>query len=165
MADASEPGRPAEATLRLTPLDEASLPELAGLLAELSGREPDLAAMGRVFTSMRANPDYHLLGAFVGDVLAGTVMGVVCLDLVGRCQPFMVVENLVVAARFRRRSLARSLLGALEALARERDCLYLMLVSGPARTEAHAAYAALGYTAAGALGYTAAGALGFKKFL
>ena len=36
-------------------------------------------------------------------------------------------------------------LAALEARARERDCLYAMLVAGPGREQARAFYSALGY--------------------
>jgi GNAT superfamily N-acetyltransferase len=142
---------------RVDLLGQADLPALGELLAILSGKSADPAAMACAFQGIRANPDYHLLGAFVEGTLAGTVMGVVCLDLVGPCRPFMVVENLVVAARFRRQGLGQALLAALECRARARDCFYLMLVSGAARTGAHALYAALGYAGSGVAG--------FKKYL
>lgn len=139
------------------PIEQADLPALAGLLEALSSHPANPGAMLRVFQAIRANPDYHLLGAFAGDVLAGTVMGVVCLDPVGDGRPFLVVENLVVSTAFRRQGQGRRLLDALEDRARERRCRYALLVSGAARTEAHAFYAALGYAATPASG--------FKKYL
>ncbi len=121
------------------------LPALAGLMRSLSGLDTDMERLGAVHRVMAGHPDYHLLGARLDGVLAGAALGIVCLDVVGECRPFMVVENVVVAGAFRRRGVGRGLFAALEARARARDCLYLMLVSGPDRDAARAFYAALGY--------------------
>ncbi|WP_428562857.1 MAG: GNAT family N-acetyltransferase [Solidesulfovibrio sp. DCME] len=121
------------------------LPALAGLMQSLSGLATDRERLRATYRAMAASPDYHLLGATVDGVLAGAVLGVVCLDVVGECRPFMVVENVVVAGPYRRRGVGRELLAELERRARQRDCLYLMLVSGPGRDEGRAFYAALGY--------------------
>lgn len=143
--------------MEIRDLGQADLPALAGLLEDLSGQAPNLPAMARSLAAMAANPDYHPLGAFASGELAGSVLGVVCLDLVGSCRPFLVVENLIVAGWARRRGVARTLLAALEARGRARNCRYAMLVSGAARTAAHACYASLGYAGSGVLG--------FKKYL
>lgn len=121
------------------------LPALAGLMQSLSGLVTDRERLCAVHRDMAANPDYHLLGATVDGVLAGAVLGVVCRDVVGACRPFMVVENVVVAAPYRRKGVGRQLLAELERRARQRDCLYLMLVAGPGREGARAFYAAAGY--------------------
>ncbi|MEA4856365.1 MAG: GNAT family N-acetyltransferase [Solidesulfovibrio sp.] len=126
-------------------LTEAQLPALAGLMESLSGLASDRDRLAVAHGRMAASPDYHLLGATVGGVLAGAALGIVCLDVVGPCRPFLVVENVFVAGRYRRRGVGRGLLTELERRARQRDCLYLMLVSGPGREEARAFYAALGY--------------------
>ncbi len=121
------------------------LPALAGLFESLTGLPSDMDRLAAVFDEMDGDPDYHLLGATRDGVLAGALLGVVCRDVVGACRPFMVVENVVVAAPYRRQGVGRRLFAALEARARVRDCLYLMLVSGPGRVGARAFYTALGY--------------------
>ncbi|WP_300158164.1 GNAT family N-acetyltransferase [Solidesulfovibrio sp.] len=121
------------------------LPALAALMRSLSGLDTDMKRLGAVHRVMAGHADYHLLGARLDGVLAGAALGIVCLDVVGDCRPFMVVENVVVASPFRRHGVGRSLFAALETRARARDCLYLMLVSGPDRDEARAFYTALGY--------------------
>jgi phosphoglycolate phosphatase len=132
--------------MRVTDITAEQLPALAGLYAVLSHLPEDVARMSGIFDRMAANPDYHLLGATLGEGrLVGTLLGVVCLDLVGPCRPFMVVENVVVAARYRRHGVGRRLFQEIERRARARDCFYLMLVSGPGREDARAFYSAQGY--------------------
>ena len=105
--------------------------------------------------ALAANPDARVLGARHGGRLAGAACGFLCPDIVGACRPFLVVENVVVAPAWRLLGIGRLLMDALEAWGRERGCSYAILVSGPARREAHAFYAALGYEACA----------GFKKRL
>jgi len=136
-------------------IERADLPQLARLFEALSGLPTPLARLETAFAGMAAHPDYHLVGVRDGSFLAGAALGIVCLDCVGGCRPFLVVENLIVAETHRRRGVGRRLLGELERRGRERDCFYVMLVSGRDRGPAHAFYAAMGY---------GAGA-GFKKRL
>lgn len=132
--------------MRVADIRAEQLPALAGLYETLSGLPGDTTRMTPVFARMTVSPDYHLLGATTGrDELVGALLGVVCLDILGPCRPFMVVENVIVAGRYRRRGVGRRLFAEIERRARERDCFYLMLVSGPGREEARAFYTALGY--------------------
>lgn len=126
-------------------ITEAQLPQLAALMRSLSGLDMDMARLEASFRAMAALPDYHLLGVSVDGALAGAALGIVCLDVVGACRPFMVVENVVVAAPYRRLGVGRRLFAALEERARARECLYAMLVAGPGREQARAFYSALGY--------------------
>ncbi len=121
------------------------LPQLAGLLRELTGLATPPARLGAAHAALAANPDARVLGARQDGRLAGAACGFLCPDIVGACRPFLVVENVVVAPIWRLLGVGRLLMDALEAWGRERDCSYALLVSGPARREAHAFYAALGY--------------------
>ena len=58
----------------------------------------------------------------------------------------MLIENVVVAERCRGRGIGTGLMRALEDIAQENRCQDIMLVSGQARTAAHAFYHFLGYT-------------------
>ena len=80
-------------------------------------------------------------------------MGIVCQDLVGACRPFLVIENVVVSSEFRRSGIGRLLMDSIEAVAREQNCYYIILVSGGQRKEAHRFYAALGYKDEAVEGY------------
>lgn len=137
--------------MRVVDILHEHLPPLARLYAALSGLPSDLARMTAVHERMAGRADWHLLGAIApSGALAGTLLGVVCQDMVGACRPFVVVENVIVAEAFRRRGVGRLLFAEIERRAAAQDCFYVMLVSGSERQEARAFYQALGYeTAAG----------------
>ena len=121
------------------------LPQLAALLRELTGLATPPDRLGAAHAALAANPGARVLGARHEGRLAGAACGFLCPDIVGACRPFLVVENVVVAPAWRLLGVGRLLMDALEGWARQRDCSYALLVSGPTRREAHAFYAALGY--------------------
>ncbi|AIQ46675.1 hypothetical protein R70723_12940 [Paenibacillus sp. FSL R7-0273] len=134
-------------------IEADSLTELIELYRELTGEPTDPARLAEAFASIKADSRYILLGAYVDGELMGSLMGILCQDLVGDCRPFMVIENVVVSARARRQGLARQLMTAIEKLAHERNCCYIILVSGEKRKEAHVFYEKMGYRVEKVEGY------------
>lgn len=132
------------------------LPQLDALYRELSDKEALPERMPAVFARMKEDPHYIVLVADDGVGLVGTVMGVLCMDLFGRCIPFMVAENLIVSESARGTGLGARLMLELEREAAAFDCHYVMLVSGAARESAHAFYEKIGYDVP---------VRGFKKYL
>jgi GNAT superfamily N-acetyltransferase len=131
----------------VAPIEQPDLPALAVLFTELVDVKTGHSRMLASFEQMQASPDYILLGAKCQDRLVGFMMGIVCLDIVGCCQPFLVVENVVVAAASRRQGVARQLMQQLEAQARYRQCHYILLVTAAWRKDAHDYYASMGFEA------------------
>lgn len=126
-------------------IELASLHELGDLYQELMNKPSNLNKLEEVFKEIKADRRYILLGAFVEGELLGSLMGIICQDLVGDCKPFMVIENVVVSSRARRQGVGKKLMNAIEEIAHERDCYYIILVSGEQRKEAHIFYESLGY--------------------
>jgi len=121
------------------------LESLAQLFKELSGEETDLCKMKENFRLMESNLNYVLLTAKEDNLVVGSVMGIICLDLVRQCKPFMVIENVVVKDAYRGRGIGAKLMEEIEKIGRKRACYYTMFVSGGHRKEAHQFYAAIGY--------------------
>src|SRR5687768_4075293 len=97
------------------PITPDDLPDVARLYQELAGKSTDMELMQRNFAWMQSNPDYVVLGARVDGgkadgSLAGTLLGIVCRDILGECRPFMVVENVIVSSEYRRQGIGRSLM-------------------------------------------------------
>lgn len=90
-------------------IEMESLPELGNLYQELMNKPSDFNKLEEVFKVVKADNRYILLGAFVEGELLGSLMGIVCQDLVGDCKPFMVIENVVVSARARRQGVGKNL--------------------------------------------------------
>ena len=144
--------------LTISPIEKPDLEQLASLYKELTGTETDLLLMDAMFKKIADNPDYILIGAKDEEQrLLGSVMGIVCTDIVGACRPFMVLENVIVDPESRRQGVGAQLVSRIERYAAERNCSYIMLVSLAKRKEAHAFYESMGY----GLGVVQ----GFKKYL
>lgn len=124
---------------------ESDLPALARLYEELMGIPTNGDRMLQVFRSAESSGNYHILGAFHEGELAGSLMGIICLDFVGSCKPFMVIENVIVSSRIRRQGIGKKLMEAIEQIARDHDCGYIIFLSGEQRKEAHRFYEKLGY--------------------
>lgn len=133
------------------PARAEDLGALRALLAELhTADDPwDEAAARAALDAILADPRRALLLACAdGDGAAepaGTVDVVVVPNLTRGARPYAVIENVVVAARFRRRGIGRALLEAAVDHAREAGCYKLQLISGGARGDAHRLYAAAGF--------------------
>jgi GNAT superfamily N-acetyltransferase len=135
-------------------VNESDLAELALLYTELAGEPVDHEAMIPVFRKLDQNPDYILLAARTGEGrLAGSVMGVVCLDLCFGERPFMIMENMVVGERFHGMGAGRVLIQSLETAARERRCVFIQFCSSWFREGAHRFYEACGYDPGMVKGY------------
>ncbi|GAK38319.1 GNAT family N-acetyltransferase [Paenibacillus urinalis] len=121
------------------------LPQLAELYEELIGVSTNLAKMEETYQTLLEDKSYYVLGAFYENELAGSLMGILCKDLIGECEPFMVIENVVVSSKIRRQGIGRKLMNEIEMIARQQNCSYIILVSGGQRVEAHRMYESMGY--------------------
>ncbi len=142
-------------TLQIASVED--LESLAQLYEELAGEQTDFCKMRENFKLMESNPNYVVLIAKESNSVVDSVMGVICLDLVGKCKPFMVIDNVVVKSAWRGRGIGAMLMEEIEEVGRKRECYYTMFVSGGHRKEAHQFYEAIGYD----LDFVQ----GFKKFL
>ncbi|MDM5279026.1 GNAT family N-acetyltransferase [Paenibacillus silvae] len=136
--------------ITIKPIEPQDLPGLNQLYHELMDTPPDEQQMNeqqmqKTFQYMEKNGHYYVLGAYDHDELVGSVMGIECMDLMGSCEPFMVVENVIVSERERRQGIGQKLMLEIEQIAKDRGCAYIILVSGDQRKEAHRFYEKLGF--------------------
>ncbi len=131
--------------LKIDKISRHNLSELAELFKELSGNEQSVKKMEENFLLMEKNEDYIILGAMLNGKLVGSLMGIVCMDLVDDCRPFMVIENVVVSENCRRQGIGKKLMLEIESVCISRNCYYNLFVSGSKRTDAHKFYESMGY--------------------
>ncbi len=135
-------------TIAVGRLEKTDLPDLAGLYRQFRGEESDLSKMRRVFDRLAQSPDHLLLAARQNRRLVGSALGVVSEELYGDCRPFLVIEDMIVNERDRRRGIGAALMKTLERFANKRGCGYIMLITDTDRTAARRFYEALGYNTA-----------------
>lgn len=121
------------------------LAALSELYEELMGQHSHPDRLHDVYRMIERDPNYYLLGAYEDNQLLGSLMGIVCYDLVEACNPFMVIENVIVSSRAQRKGVGQKLITQIEQIARDRECSYIILVSGGQRKEAHLFYERMGY--------------------
>ena len=119
---------------------------LVPLMNQLVDTPAEVSLVEQTLARILADPAYHLLVARENEQILGTMMGILCYDLTGRCEPFMVVENVITAASARGKGIARALMAELERIARAHRCTCMMLCSGSERTGAHKAYRRMGFS-------------------
>lgn len=140
--------------LKISSINASDLGELAVLYEELTGKKTNLVLMESLFKKITDNTDYILIGAKDKEQrLVGSVMGIICTDIVGECQPFLVLENVIVNKKCRRQGIGGKLIQYIENWARERNCYYIMLVSLIQRKDAHEFYEVNGYKPGVVQGY------------
>ncbi len=122
------------------------LPQLAGLYDQLVEEKTDRKRMKEIFIKMDHCDDYYLLGAKTENhLLIGSIMGIVCLDLLKQGQPFMVMENLIVDSKWHGKGAGKLLLAEIESIAIKRNCIFIQFCSSSYRQAAHKFYEACGY--------------------
>jgi GNAT superfamily N-acetyltransferase len=126
-------------------IEKNDLNDLSLLFEELSGKKTDFEIMIKNFEWINKNEDYIVLGAHYNGKLVGSLMGIICHDLVGECKPFMVIENVIVSINLRGKGIGKKLMNEIERIGKEKNCYYTMFVSGSQRKDAHKFYESLGY--------------------
>lgn len=122
------------------------LDDLVNLYEELIERKTNLQKFNKSFDWINSNKDYLLIGAKDDNGnLVGSLLGIVCQDLVGECKPFLVIENVIVKSDCRKMGIGKELMSFIEEFARTRNCYFTMLVSAFSRKDAHKFYESIGY--------------------
>lgn len=133
--------------MEISQLVEDDLADLAELLKQFWNEESSLEKMKATFQKVSQNPDYIFLTAKGDGILAGFIMGIICEELYGECNPFMVIEDVIVHNAFHRRGIGTKLMHKLEEIATERNCCQTVFVTETERSDAVNFYKSLGYDA------------------
>ncbi|MET0233086.1 MAG: GNAT family N-acetyltransferase [Kibdelosporangium sp.] len=123
------------------------VPTLLDLYRELHPSDPPLPLQNAtaVWEQITAQAGRAILLAVRDATPAGTADCLVVPNLTRSGRPFMVVENVVVAAAARRSGVGSALMAAAVELARESNCYKIQLVTNSRRETTHSFYAACGF--------------------
>jgi GNAT superfamily N-acetyltransferase len=121
------------------------IPQLSILYKSFWGENSNIDKMKNSFDKLKHDNSYIFLCVKEDGVLIGSVMGIICEELYGDCKPFMVVENMVIDANYRRKRIGNKLFIELEKKARERNCSQIILVTESNRKDACNFYESIGF--------------------
>jgi ribosomal protein S18 acetylase RimI-like enzyme len=80
-----------------------------------------------IFNKLKDNDSYIFLCAIENNTLWGTVTGIICEELYGNCNPFLLIENLIVDVDYKRKGIGKKLFTEMEKLAKERNCSQIIV--------------------------------------
>jgi GNAT superfamily N-acetyltransferase len=120
--------------------------DLSDLFREFNTTDSNMENMQKVIEIISDIPQYYVAVACEGDKVVGTAMGILCYELVGECNPFMIVENVVVATEHQGLGIGRILMNAIEEFGRLNRCNYIILISESKREGSHKFYETIGYS-------------------
>ena len=103
--------------------------------------------MHKKFQELKDNPNYIFLSALEDNQLVSSILGIVCEELYGQCQPFMVIEDFIVDKDCRQQGIGTALINKMEEYAKERGCSNIVFVTETERTGAIKFYESVGFTA------------------
>jgi GNAT superfamily N-acetyltransferase len=134
-------------TIATRPATADDVPALLALYAGLHPDDPPVPAdqAASVWRQIADHPGRTVLVAVLDDAVVGTVDCVVLPNLTRGARPFMLLENVVVAADRRREGVGRTLLMAAGQVARSTNCYKMQLLSRVDRIDAHAFYESCGF--------------------
>jgi GNAT superfamily N-acetyltransferase len=145
-------------TIDVRPAAQADVPALLNLYAELHPSDVPPAAQTAldVWRAIEAQPGRTVLVAQSAATVVGTLDCAVLPTLTRGARPFMLVENVVVTAGYRRSGVGSALIQAAVDLARQEGCYKVQLLSRAERHAAHAFYESRGFQAV---------AQGYRRYL
>jgi ribosomal protein S18 acetylase RimI-like enzyme len=134
-------------TITIRPASERDVPALLALFAELHPDDPAPSAQAAAgaWRAVEGQSGRTVLLAGSDGVVVGTIDCATLPNLTRGARSFMLVENVVVAARHRRSGVGAALMEAALGLARQADCYKVQLLSRAGREAAHAFYESLGF--------------------
>jgi ribosomal protein S18 acetylase RimI-like enzyme len=139
--------------MKIRKIKESDLAGLALLYRGFWNEESSIPRMKSVWRKIKDNPNYLILNAVDGGEIIGTVLSVICEELYGACNPFAVVEDLIVAEACRRQGIGSALMRELERRLIKRNCSQIILVTEANRSDAQRFYESLGFTKGTHRGY------------
>lgn len=119
-------------------------PAIQNLYQELVSNPAISVLPGRI-DDIAKSSNTALFVAEVGAEIAGTALVSLCSDVMFGNQPFAVVENIVVHARYRGSRVGTALMREVERYSQSASCSKIMMLSSVERVKAHGFFESIGF--------------------
>ena len=131
--------------IKIRKLAHKDIETLISLYEIFWGEKSDRKKMERKLKDLENNDSYIFLCAEKENKVIGTIQGVICEELYGDCQPFLLMENLVVDKAYRKQGVGKTLLDSLENIAKNRGCTQILFITESNREDTIKFYESVGY--------------------
>ena len=134
-------------------LEVGDMESLSKLYYQFWNEDSDIIKMENKFSDLQNNNAYIFLCAVEANLLVGSVMGIVCEELYGECKPFLVIENMIVDIKYRKKGIGKMLIEQIEKRAKAKGCSQIILVTEADRHDACGFYESIGFYPTANKGY------------
>jgi ribosomal protein S18 acetylase RimI-like enzyme len=131
--------------MEIRKLEYNDLLQLALLYKYFWNEDSDLQKMEKAFNKLNNNDAYIFLCAVEDNKICGSIMGIICYELYGNCDPFLVIENMIVDVNYRKNGIGKNLFTEIEKIAKEKKCTQIILVTESTRKDACSFYESIGF--------------------
>lgn len=139
--------------IQIRKIQKEDLIGLKELYKDAFNSDTNYNKMVEVYSMIENNENHIVLCAMSHTTVIGSVLGVICHELIGRCTPFLVIEDVAVLNAYRRMGVAKKLMLEMERHAKLNGCNMILFVSSEHRMGAHKLYESLGYATDKVNGY------------
>jgi ribosomal protein S18 acetylase RimI-like enzyme len=126
---------------------------LISLYGTFWGEKSDRQKMESKLQDLENNPSYIFLCAEKENKVIGTIQGIICEELYGTCQPFLLMDNFVIDEKYRKQGVGKTLLNSLEKIAKNRGCTQLLFITESSRINSIKFYESVGYCSKTHIGF------------
>jgi GNAT superfamily N-acetyltransferase len=139
-------------TITVRDAEHPDVNQLLELYRELAEGDParapgDAAAARSALSPILSDGNHHMCVATANGRVVGAAELIVVANLTHHCQPWAVIENVIVEQSARGNGTGTQLLEHLLTIACEHRCYKVQLHSGKQRSDAHRVYQRLGFRA------------------
>lgn len=131
--------------MKIRRMIKKDIPELALLYKQFWNENSSVELMEKRFLELQNNPGYVFVCALVNNRLIGSVLGIICQELYGECKPFLLVEDLIVDEKYRRKGAGKALMIEIERIAIQHECYQILFITENDRIDTIAFYTFLGF--------------------
>ncbi|MFN8674384.1 MAG: GNAT family N-acetyltransferase [Candidatus Sericytochromatia bacterium] len=124
---------------------KSDLSKVADLYTLFWNDKMNLPKMINKFQILENDSKYIFLVAEAEGKIIGTIQGIICEELYGECNSFMVMENFVVDSNYRFKGVGKKLLSELEKLAISFSCTQIIFITENERKNTILFYEKLGF--------------------
>ncbi len=119
--------------------------DLIDLYKELVPFENKFEKTISLYKEMEKDDNYFLVVAKENDKIVGSMLAVCCNSLASLGNPFLVIEDVVVKAEYRKLGIGKKLMNEVDKYASLKNCTYAIVVSSNYRKNAHKFYENIGF--------------------
>ncbi|RAN44361.1 GCN5 family acetyltransferase [Herbaspirillum rubrisubalbicans] len=122
----------------------ADSPRITELYRQLT-QDLSVSVSAERITQLSQDANTSLWACEMDGIVVGTAMISICADVMYNCQPFAVIENVIVDKGEQAKGIGAALLRNAEAYCLSKDCSKIMLLSSSHRTAAHLFFERMGF--------------------